>query len=370
MPQLSHPLAVEFDLGTVAQARLEGLLHLVSIPGHGWPHPVSMPAEIARAEQEAITRALSKGLVSAGDAYFHKFCQSRLAALAACTLPDVPIHRAKWFISLQAFIFTLDDALDNLVDLRAGDHYLPYAQLQEMFGLFMSVLTGEVPRALRPPAADFPLLEPFCEVLRDIREQALETEVELHWFLASMADYFEALAWEHGAHIDAGYTPTVSTYMHNREQTISYLQSVESFLAIKRIRLSREHRRLHPVKLLLTNACRHVILVNDVFSLAKELACGELDNVLLLDPEHEHSALWRRFQSLLTRLNALAADLTHISLKVRETFPEDCEVLGFVDTVLYSVNGHVAWYAESRRYGRFVRPPVLTSLELRAAAAH
>jgi hypothetical protein len=371
MPLLRHaPLAVEFDLGTVAQVRLEGHLHLLNVPGHGWPHPVSSPADIARAEQECITWALQKGLVREGEPYFHKFCQSRLAALAACTLPDVPIHRSKWFIYLQAFIFTLDDALDNLVDLRAGAQYLPYGLLQETFGLFMSMLTGEVPRALRPPASEFPLLEPFCEVLRDIREHALETEVELSWFLSSMADYFEAVAWEHGAHTETGYTPTVSTYMHNREQTISYLQSVESFLAIKRIRLSRERRQLHPVKLLLTNACRHVILVNDVFSLAKELACGELDNVLLLDPGQNREALLRRFKSLLERLNALAADITYISLKLRDTYPEDRQILGFVDTILYNVNGHVAWYAESRRYGHFVRPPALAVAEEARAATH
>jgi|GEM_PF-3556622 len=369
MPLLSiAPLAVEFDLGNVAQVRLEGHLHLLNVPGHGWPHPVSSPAEIARAEQECIAWALEKGLIREGEPYFHKFCQSRLAALAACTLPDVPIHRSKWFIYLQAFIFTFDDALDNMVDLRAGAQYLPYSQLQETFGLFMSMLTGEVPAALRPPASEFPLLEPFCSALRDIRELALETEVELSWFLSSMADYFEAVAWEHGAHTETGYTPTVSTYMHNREQTISYLQSVESFLAIKRLRLSREQRQLHPVKLLLTNACRHIILVNDVFSLAKELACGELDNVLLLDPGQDREALLRRFHSLLERLNALAGDITYISLKLRDTYPEDRNLLGFVDTLLYNVNGHVAWYAESRRYGHFVKAPALATSDVRVAS--
>ena len=59
MPLLKHsPLAVEFDLGNVAQVRLEGRLHLLNVPGHGWPRPVSSPADIARAEQECITWAL------------------------------------------------------------------------------------------------------------------------------------------------------------------------------------------------------------------------------------------------------------------------------------------------------------------------
>lgn len=369
MPLHKHaPLAVEFDLGTVAQVRLEGHLHLVNVPGHGWPHPVSSAADIARAEQECITWALRKGLIREGEPYFQKFCQSQLAALAACTLPGVPVHRSKWFIYLQAFIFTLDDALDNLIDLRAGAQYLPYGQLQETFRLFMSMLTGEVPSALSPPASEFPLLEPFCDSLRDIRELGLETDMPLAWFIASMGAYFEAVAWEHGAHTETGYMPTVSTYMHNREQTISYLQSVESFLAIQRIRLSHEHRELHPVKLLLTNTCRHIILVNDVFSLAKELACGELDNVLLLDRGQDREALLRRFKSLLDRLNALAADITYIALKIRDSFPEDRHVLGFVDTLLYNVNGHVAWYAASRRYGNFVRPPALAGIPSLAAA--
>jgi hypothetical protein len=156
--------------------------------------------------------------------------------------------------------------------------------------------------------------------------------------------------------------------MHNREQTISYLQSVESFLMIKGLQLPRARRQLHPVKLLLTNACRHVILVNDVFSLAKELACGELDNVLLINPGQDQDALLRRFKSLLERLNGMAADIAHVSLKLQETYPEDDAVQGFIDTLLHSVNGHVAWYAESKRYGRFVRPPALASFETRAAA--
>src|SRR4051812_19217309 len=103
MPLLRHapPLAVAFDLGTVAQVRLEGHLHLLNVPGHGWPRPVSSPSEIARAEQECITWALQKGLIREDSPYFHKFGQSRLAALAACTLPEVPVHRSKWFIYLQ-----------------------------------------------------------------------------------------------------------------------------------------------------------------------------------------------------------------------------------------------------------------------------
>lgn len=369
MPLDKHsPLAVEFDLGNVAQVRLEGHLHLLKVPGHGWPHPVSSPADVARAEQECVTWALGKGLIREGEPYFHKFGQTQLAALAACTLPQLPVHRTRWFIYLQAFFFTLDDALDNMIDLRAGAQYLPYSQLQKTFGLFMSMLTGEVPSALSPPASEFPLLEPFCEALRDIRELGLETDMPLAWFIASMADYFDAVAWEHGAHTETGYMPTVSTYMHNREQTITYVQSVEAFLAIQRIRLSREHRELHPVKLLLTNTCRHIILVNDVFSLAKELACGELDNVLLLDRGQDREALLRRFKSLLDRLNSLAADITYIALKLRESFPEDRHMLGFVDTLLYNVNGHVAWYAESRRYGRFVRPPALAGIPALAAS--
>jgi hypothetical protein len=232
----------------------------------------------------------------------------------------------------------------------------------------MSMLTGEVPCALRPPASEFPLLEPFCAALRDIRELALDTEMDLSWFLTCMADYFEAVAWEHGAHTETAYTPTVSTYMHNREQTITYLQSVETFLAIQRFRLTREQRQLHPVKLMFTNACRHILLVNDVFSLAKELACGELDNVLLLDPGQDREALLRRFKSLLDRLNALAGDITYISLKLRRSFPEDRNLLGFVDTLLYNVNGHVAWYAESRRYGNFVKAPSLANSEARVAS--
>ncbi|WP_224363445.1 terpene synthase family protein [Hyalangium versicolor] len=362
MQSLSPSPAVEFDLGTVSRARLQGRLNLVDVAGHGWPRPVATPEEIAQAEQECIAWAVKTGLVRKGEPYFHKFCQSRLAALAACTLPDVLLRRSVWFIQLQAFIFTLDDALDNLIDVRAESHYLSYGQLQEVFGLFMRCLMGERPR-VEGHAADFPLIEPFLEVLLEVRQRALESGMELSWFIASMAQYFEALAWEHGAHTDAGYSPSLSTYMHNREQTISYVQSIESFLIIQGVSLSPMRRQLHPVKLLLTNACRHVILINDVFSLAKEIACGELDNVFLLDQGNERSSLSQRFHTLLDQLNSLAADITHITLKLEESFPEDGDLLAYATTIIDSVNGHIAWYAKSRRYGRFVRPPTLMGLE-------
>ncbi|WP_224249235.1 terpene synthase family protein [Hyalangium gracile] len=365
MHSLSLSPAVEFDLGTVSRARLQGRLHLVDVPGHGWPRPVATAEEISRAEQECIAWALKTGLVKKGEPYFHKFGQSRLAALAACTLPDVPIHRSVWFIQLQAFIFTLDDALDNLVDLRAGEQYLRYGQLQEVFGLFMRALVGENPR-VEGSVADFPLVEPFRDVLVEVRQRALESGMELSWFIASMAHYFEALAWEHGAHTVAGYAPSLSTYMHNREQTISYLQSIESFLIIQGISLSPAHRQLHPVKLLLTNACRHVILINDVFSLAKEIACGELDNVFLLDPEKDRGSLAYRFKTLLDQLNTLAADIAHIALKLQEAFPDDGDLSAYTTTIIDSVNGHIAWYAESQRYGRYVRPPTLMGFEAKA----
>lgn len=350
---------VDFDLGIVANTRLAGALRQVMVPGIGRPGPVATADEIAAAEADCVAWAERIGLIAEASPYARKFRLSQLAALAAYTLPDVRPARARWFIYLQAFIFTLDDALDNLRDIRVDADYLAYEPLTRVLAAFQATLEGEPADPARDAALarDLPLFAAFRDALADVRRLA-QAEGSLEWFLASMRGYFEAMAWEHAAHTDAGYVATVSTYMHNREQTISYVQSIESFLLIKGVTLSAALRRRHPVGLLLTSACRHVILVNDIFSLAKEIACEELDNVLLLDPTRAQRSLRRRFEALLEQVDALAAEIGHVARGLLAAHPGDGEVAAYVETIVNSVNGHIAWYAESRRYGAVVRVPL------------
>jgi hypothetical protein len=356
---------VEIDLGVISGAHLKGALDLVDVPGVGRRRPLATPAEIEAAEREHARWAISVGLVQDGTRYFEKYKKSQLAALAAYTLPDVDLERSRWFLHLQAFIFTLDDALDNQIDIRAGGDPMEYAALALVFDAFLAALSsGEKRRSPVP----FPAFEGFREALLAVRRGALETGLDIDWLVASMRDYFDALAWEHGAHTARGYLPTVSTYVHNREQTISYLQSIESFLLIKGISLAPAHRERHPVRLLLTNACRHVLLVNDVFSLAKEIDCGEVENVLLLGHARGAGSLARRFDTLLSQINDLVRDTAHVAQKLAATFPGDRDVQGFIATIVNSVNGHVAWYAKSRRYGHFVRAPRVEGIDHDTAA--
>ena len=167
--------------------------------------------------------------------YARKFRLSQLAALSAHTLPDVTPARATWFIRLQAFIFTLDDALDNLRDLRVADGYLAFEPLSAVLGALAETLAG----APRDPANErrliemFPMFTGFRDALAEIRGMVLAGGGDPRWFIESMRKYFEAMVWEHAAHTDAAYVPSESTYLHNREQTISYVQSIESFLLLK-----------------------------------------------------------------------------------------------------------------------------------------
>ncbi len=345
---------VTFDLGIVANTHLTGALRRVVVPGYGKDEPVGTPAEIAAAEADCVAWATRVGLIDAAGPYAHKFRLSQLAALAAHTLPDVAPARAAWFIRLQAFIFTLDDALDNLRDIRVDAAYLAYERVHEVLMALERALAGAPrdPERERALSRCFPLFAGFRDALAEIRELALADGGDLQWFVESMRKYFEAMAWEHAAHTDATYSPTASTYLHNREQTISYIQSIESFLLLKRVALAPALRRLHPVGLLLTDACRHVILVNDIFSLAKEIACDELDNLLLLDPRASaRRPLRRRFEALVEEVNELAADITHIARGLLAAFPDDADLVAYVETIINSVNGHIDWYAHSLRYG-------------------
>ena len=342
---------IDFDLGTIRGNRLTGRLVRVEVPGHGCGAPLGTPVEIEASEDDCVRWALRIGLIDEAGRYAAKFRLSQLAALSAHTLPDVRPGRARWFIRLQAFIFTLDDALDNLGDIRVGADYMTHAELSPVLAAFQRALAGlPADPQLDARAADFPRFSAFRAALADIRAEAQTEGGDLRWFVASMRDYFAAMAWEHSAHSDADYHSTLSTYLCNREQTISYVQSLESFLLIKGVDLSPAQRERHPVALLRIGACRHVILVNDIFSLAKELACAELDNVLLLAARRDDS-LRARFTALLREVNALAADIAHVAAALLAAYPDEPAISHYVETIVNSVNGHIDWYAHSRRYG-------------------
>ena len=120
-----------------------------------------------------------------------------------------------------------------------------------ILGVLAGTLDGlDVHPARKQSASEgFPLLDASIAAMETVREQLLAMGLDMQPFVSSMHDYFE-------------------TYINNREQTIS---CIESYLLIKRIQLPARIRCRHLIKLLFLNACRHVILVNDVFSLAKEI---------------------------------------------------------------------------------------------------
>ncbi|MFT3774908.1 MAG: hypothetical protein QM820_56900 [Minicystis sp.] len=62
-----------------------------------------------------------------------------------------------------------------------------------------------------------------------------------------------------------------------------------------------------------------------------------------------------------------STSIAHVAARIDEAFPGDEDVWAYVETILNSVNGHIAWYCESHRYGRVVCAATAVEREAKAA---
>jgi 5-epi-alpha-selinene synthase len=288
---------------------------------------VSGPQVDAASRRWVEVHALAEG------AALDDFTRIGCGTCAAAGFPDAPSELVQLASDQISFLFLFDDAYAETryrVDpqrLRAATQ--PYADVAGG--------TGAVET-------------PFGRALADLSARA-RLRAPASWserYRASFLDYFEGCARE--AHWRRkGEVPSLDVYLALRRSSIGMEPMFDVMeLALDRVLSPAEHASIEAVELRRLGA-ELSALVNDLSSLEKEEALGDVCNVVIVmqaflgsDRLRAREAIIERHDAELKRLSALEARL--------ETTQRGSPLAGYARCIRQWLVGHAAWIRSSRRY--------------------
>jgi anti-anti-sigma factor len=237
----------------------------IVLPAIEYPFPAAINAYAEDANQGTIAWAHSYGLMPSDPAGRHR--HEEYGYFAARVHPNASRQTLQIAADFIAWLFFADDHND---ETETG---IRIDWMTERLARFSAVLQGE-----RPARSDSPL----CHALFDLRTRASQW-VHSSWmtqFKRSMIEYFAAGRWEcENRQLGAALSP--ATYLAMRPFTGAVYPCFDLFAVTDALRLP-DAAREHPVVQALRLRANNVISAcNDIFSLEKELAHGDMHNLAL-----------------------------------------------------------------------------------------
>jgi hypothetical protein len=201
-----------------------------------------------------------------------------------------------------------------------------------------------------PPLA--PPQGPIAEALFDIwqRADSLVSDAWKKRFAQHHADYFAACRWdaENRAH---KRIPEVQAYIENRRNSVANPISFDLFDLSLHIEFPVEIRESSPFQAVLQAANDIVAWTNDVYSFKKELAHGDVNNLVLAVQHAQHCSL----QEAMNQVCAMIETRTRQFQEMVQHFPSysaevDPEIRHYLFDLGKWIRGPLDWYHQSLRY--------------------
>lgn len=292
-------------------------------------------AELAHAESRAW--GIATGLLD-GDEARRRFDAARFARLTARAYPRAGPAELVLVAEWNLWLFVHDDGCDAGAsgrdpDALAGTYHRLGAVLR---GGAADVDAGAPARALAELVPRIVGPGPAAWRAR---------------FVAAVDDYFAACVWE-ARNRASRRVPTLAEYIRMRRDTGAVRTSIAMIERCEGIALP-EAVRAHPRVEALADACNDVVCwANDIISLPKELASGDVHNLVRVlaedrcggDIEDAVGIAADMHDARVAEFIQLAADLPHFDRDADE------QLAWFVDTLCAWMRGNLDWSHETGRY--------------------
>lgn len=205
------------------------------------------------------------GLIRSREEY-HRIDRGRFGDLMGRAYPNASPEALRVIADWNAWMFLLDDQFDELALGRTPD------AMEQIHSRILAILDGDTVQA-----DDAPHLTALWDVARRLREQR-----DTAWrqrFITCVREAFAASLWE-SRNRQLGLVPTESDYRYWRPfggGVFCYFTLIELAEDITLPPFVRDH----PIIRELTQRANYVICwANDIFSLPKELARGDVHNLV------------------------------------------------------------------------------------------
>ncbi len=262
---------------------------------------------------------------------------SKFGRLAARAYPDAALDRLEMISNWNTWLFVIDDQCD---ESGLGKHP---DQLHALHNRCLEILAGRLTKPEDPP-----LIHALSDIYTRLRQ--VSSQAWMLRFAKSASEYFEATFWE-----------AENRYQHRWPNTDSYMQmrpfSGGLYTDIDLIEVAENLEipciaRSHPHMVKLANLTNNVVCwSNDIISLKKEKAHGDMHNMVLV-MQHELNISLQDALNLVKKLIDTQIQQFQSLEKQLPRFANCPELVvkKYVSVLRAWMRGNLDWAYESKRY--------------------
>ncbi|GCE16057.1 terpene synthase family protein [Tengunoibacter tsumagoiensis] len=311
--------------------------HLI-LPTIDCPFPSLMNPHVEAVHEHTLAWVQDCRLVQK-EAAIQRFSSSRFAWLTARAYPLADETTLALANDWLVWLFMFDDQFDDGLLGRQPDLLWP------LFADLLSLLKEDVK----------PLpVTPIQLALHDLWQRSLQCTTEA-WqarLIDHLTSYFETYCWESQNRLE-GNVPEVETYIEKRYHTGGLLIAFDLIEITEKRELPSEVVE-HPIFQILTRTTNNVVCwSNDLFSLAKERARGDVNNLVLAIQKKEHLSLQAAMARVHALINEEMATFMHAEKELPSFAPEvDRALQRYLLDFRCWMSGNFVWSLETGRYGQ------------------
>jgi 5-epi-alpha-selinene synthase len=323
-------------------------MHQIVLPEFRYPFPsvVNHHADLIHHETSSWAQRF---LCGTDHVMYHRIATSNIGWLAARFHPSAPRDALQLVSDWYAWGFVHDDLCDE-----TGLGKNP-AQMMALHARCVEILHGGTPTRV-----DHRLTHGLWDLRK--RLSTLASTIWMRRFTRSIKDYLDATVWEAINRVQ-GTIPDLETYLVMRRltnalQTDTCLIELAEATHLPPVVFKHQH-----LQRLLQASENIVAWSNDIVSLAKEMQCGDVHNLVLVLQHADGCSL----QAAVDRAAEMHNTELRVFLDLESRLPSfsvavDRNVASYAAVLRARIRGSLDWASTSGRYRQHAPPSTSTSL--------
>lgn len=314
-------------------------MNQITLPAFYCPFPPELHPQVEEIHLHTLKWATDHRLLQKERA-IQRFNASRFAWLVARTYPHANFEALVLTNDFFTWLFMLDDQFDDS-GLGSQPEYMQVIVDRLLLSAGIA-RNGQVK----------PLTGPLAETLQELWER-MQQQTTVSWqqrFATHLRDYLDAYLWE--THIHAqGKIPEIALYIEKRQDAGAMRLALDYIELAEHVELPPEIYKSSLVQSLLLITNNVVCWQNDIVSLKKEMAHGNLSNLVLVLQQTRVCHLQEAIEMANEMTTREIKLLESLSRLVPVLFPDYQSVLEkYLMNMRSWIRGNLDWSFESYRY--------------------
>lgn len=308
----------------------------ITLPRLSCPFPELISPFADKVHKHTLEWVQHFQLVTEENAYEH-LRLSKFGRLAARAYPNAALDRLEIISDWNTWLFIIDDQCD---ESGLGKHP---DQLSALHSRCLKVLFGN-----KPAHEEIPLVHALHNIYT--RLQPLASQAWLARFAKSASDYFEATLWEAQNRYHNRW-PNIDSYIRMRPYSGGLYTDIELIEISENIHFPCIVRSDPCINELATITNNVVCWCNDVISIRKEKAHGDIHNLVLIMQQELQISLNEALERVKKLIDAQIKKFQLLEKKPPQfTELSEQDLVCFIAVLRSWMRGNLDWAFESKRY--------------------